>query len=340
MSDFRFHLKKCTGRTKLDCPQCGRYRCFVPYIDDTAKVQFPDNVGKCDHEHRCGYHYTPKDYFREHPGAWQADDNSTCRTSVTASPVICRTTPSYIPPDVMERSMSRYDINPLFLFLSKVFTEEKTKALMGRYNVGTAHMWGGSAVFWQVDTNGNIRGGKIMGFNPETGRRIKEPSPQVCWVHTVMNIEGYHLVQCLFGEHLLTGSPSYPVAVVESEKTALIASGFVPELLWLATGGKNGCFNVRALQVLKGRSVTLFPDLGATDEWRRKAQDCLTGICARVTISDLLENNATPEQRSQGLDIADFLLMEPTKQQMLQSMKSRNPHLITLIRTFDLVLEE
>lgn len=339
MSDFRFHLKKCSGRTKLDCPQCGRYRCFVPYIDDTAKVQFPDNVGKCDHEHRCGYHYSPKDYFREHPETWHADDDIRCQTPVQVSPSECRT-PSYITAELMERSMSHYDINPLFTFLSKVFGTEKTLVLMSRYNVGTARIWGGSAVFWQVDSEGHIRGGKIMGFNPDTGHRIKEPVPLVCWVHAVMKIEDYHLVQCLFGEHLLKSRPYSHVAVVESEKTALIASGFVPEMLWLATGGKNGCFNGRALQVLKGRSVTLYPDLGAADEWRCKAVNCLAGICARVTVSDLLENNATPEQRSRGLDIADFLLMEPTKQQMLQSMKRSNPHLTTLIETFDLVLEE
>ena len=40
---------------------------------------------------------------------------------------------------------------------------------------------------------------------------------------------------------------------------------------------------------------------------------------------------ATDEQRSQGLDIADFLLMEDTPQMILQRMIDRNPVLQTLI---------
>lgn len=36
--------------------------------------------------------------------------------------------------------------------------------------------------------------------------------------------------QCLFGEHLLLQYPTKPVAIVESEKSALIASHFMPDL--------------------------------------------------------------------------------------------------------------
>jgi hypothetical protein len=62
------------------------------------------------------------------------------------------------------------------------------------------------------------------------------------------------------------------VALVESEKSALIASHFLPQYLWIATGGKNGAFNKEAMSVLKNRQVLLFPDLGATNyggvKWR------------------------------------------------------------------------
>ena len=54
--------------------------------------------------------------------------------------------------------------------------------------------------------------------------------------------------------------------------------------------------------------------------------------------SDLLEKMATDEQRSQGLDIADFLLMEDTPQMILQQMIARNPVLQTFIDTFGLEL--
>lgn len=101
----------------------------------------------------------------------------------------------------------------------------------------------------------------------------------------------------------------------------------------------NGCFNAETMSVLKDRNVTLFPDLGAFDIWNQKAS-ILSGICQRVVVSDLLEKNATDEQRSHGLDIADFLLEEPSKRQILQSMIQRNPVLQQLIDDLELELIE
>ena len=47
--------------------------------------------------------------------------------------------------------------------------------------------------------------------------------------------EEWELSQCLFGEHLLSLYPDRTVALVESEKTAVICAGFIPEYVWLAT---------------------------------------------------------------------------------------------------------
>ena len=47
---------------------------------------------------------------------------------------------------------------------------------------------------------------------------------------------------------------------------------------------------------------------------------------------------ATDEQRKQGLDIADFLLMKDTPQMILQRMIDKNPVLQKLIDELDLVL--
>ena len=127
--------------------------------------------------------------------------------------------------------------------------------------------------------------------------------------------------------------------LVESEKTCLIASHFMPDFLWLATGGKNGCFNEDAMQVLRGRDVILMPDLGAIGKWIEKSK-ILEPICKSVTISDVLDQMATDEQREAGLDISDFLLMQETKQMVLARMIERNPALQQLIDDFDLELIE
>lgn len=128
-----------------------------------------------------------------------------------------------------------------------------------------------------------------------------------------------------------------PVALVESEKTALIASCYLPEYTWLATGGKNGCFNSEALRVLRGRNVTLFPDLGATEEWRAKIP-MMQAIGIDVSLFDQLENLANDEERQDGLDIADYLLRMESDQAVLQSMVKRYPQLQMLIDTLDLEL--
>lgn len=130
-----------------------------------------------------------------------------------------------------------------------------------------------------------------------------------------------------------------PVAVVESEKSALIASSYLPQYVWIASGGKNGCFREENLSVLKGKNVVLFPDLGATDDWSAKIS-VMKRMGITVKLFDYLEKNATPEQRKNGFDIADFLLEMKQPQAILQSMIAKNPALKLLIKELGLVLVE
>lgn len=347
MNEYRFHLQKYTAgkNTKQTCPQCGRKRCFVRYVDENCKIEFPSYVGRCDHEESCGYHYTPKDFFRDNPDMKPNNfDNETWRYDKTNMPIMPAkvkaelVTPSFIPPDTLQKTLSHYDINPLYQFLCRTIGKEAANSQFERYKVGTSKKWGGATVFWQIDQDGNVRSGKLMGYNPLNGHRIKEPIPQVCWVHSELNLPDFHLKQCLFGEHLLA-TTSATVMLVESEKTCLIASHFMPDFLWLATGGKDGCFNEGAMQVLHDKDVILMPDLGATDKWAKKSS-FLTPICKSVTVLNVLEQMATDEQREAGLDISDFLLMQETKQMILQRMIERNPVLQKLIDALGLELVE
>ncbi len=81
------------------------------------------------------------------------------------------------------------------------------------------------------------------------------------------------------------------------------------------------------------------PDLGAMEQWQQKTS-LLAKVCRSVSVSTVLEDMATDEQRAQGLDIADFLLMEDTPQMILQRMIDRNPVLQTLIDELGLELIE
>ena len=348
MNGYRFHLQKYRPGSKTACPECGRKSCFTRYIDEAGEISFPDNVGICDHINSCGYHYTPKEYFRDNPAVKERlnEQEKNFRTPTAARPAAIpapeqKPQISFLPSDWVEQSMRRYDINPLHRYFIRVMGKKDTDRLFRLYRVGTSRMWNGAAVFWQTDRDGNVRAGKIMGYDAETGHRIKEPFNQVSWVHSVRKVPDFRMKQCLFGEHLLSDTSAAmsakPVAIVESEKTALVAALFIPDFIWLATGGMHGCFNGEAMQVLDGREVILFPDLKATEEWRQRLP-MMESFCRRATCSDMLERIATGAQREAGLDIADFLLMEDTPQMILQQMIERHPVLWSLIDAFGLEL--
>ena len=339
MSTHRFILEPYKGvSTRHTCPNCHRQRCFSKYIDTEMQIQFPEYVGRCDHEQKCGYHFTPRDYFEQNP--YEKDKFAEKENSFRSYAPIKEAQPvatSYMDLDIVNQSLRGYSANKLFQFLSTQFGETETLNLMKRYKVGTSKYWDGATVFWQTDNRSKVRTGKIMLYNSKTGKRIKEPYNHVTWVHSVLHKDGYNLKQCFFGEHLLSEDKSRPVALVESEKTAIIASYYLPQFLWIASGGKNGCFNVNSLSVLAGRSVVLFPDLGATDYWKSKIS--LMKSCGiEVQMFDYLEANATEDERKEGYDIADYLLKVKPDEAILQQMMRKNPVLKTLIDTFDLKL--
>lgn len=341
MQDYRFHLQKYRMGSKTTCPKCGHKRCFAHYVDEEQEIQFPDNVGLCDHVNSCGYDYTPKDFFRDNPTETErlAKPLESRQWSSPPQRQAVPQEPSYISADIVEKSLGHYDINPLFRYLCSVLGKPQTERLFEIYKVGTSKKWNGATVYWQTDINGRVRTGKVMSYDAKTGHRIKEPRAYVSWAHREIRLPDFNLRQCFFGEHLLAEHPSHHVMIVESEKTAIIAAHFMPQYIWLATGGMNGCFNRDTVEVLRGREVTLMPDLGATERWKEKLP-MLSSVCKSVSVSDMLERIATDEQRSHGLDIADFLLMQETKQMILAKMIQRNPSIQLLIDKLQLELVE
>ncbi|MCC8037135.1 MAG: DUF6371 domain-containing protein [Bacteroidales bacterium] len=232
---------------------------------------------------------------------------------------------------LMEKSLTAYHLNPLYRYLSVVMGENQARELCLLYNVGTSKAYGGSTVFWQVDHMGQVKAGKVIGYDPKTGRRIREPKPQVAWGHSLMKIN-LDLKQCLFGEHLLSKRPAQPVVIVESEKSALIGAWKMPEYVWLATGGIQ---MLKPTEALRRRDVMLIPDLGAEEIWREKMEQ-LKPICKSVILSDCLSKRATEERRKAGWDIADFLLTEPAATMVIEDMKSRYPDLHDFIQGLQL----
>jgi hypothetical protein len=302
MNPHRYKLEPYKGRaSRYRCPSCGKPSQFARYINTETGEHLSPTVGKCNRVNNCGHHETPKQYFESN--------------GITVKPpqrkqatVIKKIPASFIKPEDFKASLNlkAYELNYFVTFLNNHFGTNIAGQLVSKYFIGTSKHWEGANIFWQIDTQGQVRTGKIMLYSPTTGKRGKE----FTYVHKEIKQPEFVLNQCFFGEHLLSES-SKPVAVVESEKTAIIASYFYPQFIWLASGGIDG-LTAEKWKVLKGRTVTLFPDLKAFEKWKAKAKEI--SKIAKVTVSEYLEQIATETERKEGLDLADYLLKLDLKQ--------------------------
>ena len=319
---------------KHTCPACGKRRRFIRYIDNETGNYLRDDVGRCDREVECGYHYPPRQFFRDNPFEKPQLETSVTSPALRATPPKNRRgvkaaplflgelpdsfnrdeglrgnkarlddshqQPSLIATEVYEQSLSGYDYNHFLTYLFSIADARAASRATRLYDIGTGDKWPGATIFWQQDADGSIRTGKVMLYDAETGKRVKKPYNHITWMHSHLKLKDYALRQCLFGEHLLNepGEKSKPVALVESEKTAVIASAWMPQYLWMATGSL-GNLNGRMCKPLQGRELFLFPDAGATNAWAKKAAE-IKGM-GRVTISRFLETHGVP-----GMDVADF----------------------------------
>lgn len=357
MTTHKYKLQKYTGAaSRLQCPKCEHKRVFAIYLDIDTNEPLNSDVGRCNREDKCGYHYTPSQYFKDNP-------TNTGNKPYTSSLQYKQkpTTPKVyqvintIPKEYIIKSIG-YNSN-FIQFLCTLFDRATIESptierIMNDYYLGRTKDKG--VIFWQIDTNKRIRTGKVMYYNTDTGKRIKSDKGGIDWVHSKLKRNNtlpteWELTQCFFGEHLLNKRPNDNVCIVESEKSAIIASGVMPESIWLATGGKQ---NLRAdkCQILKGRNVTLFPDLGAFKEWSDKAKKIMDEVVCSIRVSTILENKANDTDRYNGLDIADYLIREimqekPLKvipktfteeERALQSLIEINPNMIPFINTLGL----
>lgn len=311
---YQFTLEKYRGSSsRYSCPACNRVREFTRYIDLLTGYHLAEHVGRCNRVANCGYHYTPKQFFFDNPSFASTERfsvNYKREQKITAKFDL-------ISEDIFYQTLNGYHRNYFIQYLIAKIGSKKVGSVIGRYCIGT---WkDGRTVFWQIDTRKLIRTGKIIAYDTATGKRIKSQKPS--WVHAELKKEKwndfeytetrkkeFHLKQCFFGEHLLQLEVQKPIGIVESEKTAVVASIFLPELLWVATGGC-GNLNVNQLQqVMNGRRVILFPDSSKFEYWSVKARDARRIFNIDIHVFNLLELRLTNEQKQEDYDIADYIL--------------------------------
>ena len=321
---YRYILEPYTGpASRHTCPECGKAGAFVRYIDTTTGEALADNVGRCNREDSCGYHYKPGQYFADNPDkahpfepVKRTKTRPIVREWKPAPPLESYTIPAATLNAFLKAeqeadrkrqpSQRRGHLPELFQYLCAVLGPDRWRAVCKAYRLCS---YRGAAVFWYIDREGHYRTGKRMYYH-ENGHRNKDWPPS--YIHSLLKAqgqlpEGWTLRRCLFGEHLLPQDPAAPVAIVESEKTALIAAALCPGPVWLAAGGKH-YLNADTCAALRGRRVIAYPDLQAFEEWQHRLADIAQRVGFAVEVSDILERTATAEERAAGLDIADYLI--------------------------------
>lgn len=217
----------------------------------------------------------------------------------------------------------------LYKFLCRIWEAAEVKAVMEAYKVGRGHFinkpkskfnnsedWSMNPnpcrlqnstacnSFPSIDTAGHCHAVKIIPYPATDHHRIKNAQPdkaELYWIKPEQNPGAY------FGIHLLPLRPTAPVAVVESEKTALIGSLFAPAYIWIATQSKGLLSpDSASVEVLRGRELHLFPDADGMKEWRATAGE-LTKAGYKIKFRDEVIRHFPTESK---IDIADVIVME------------------------------
>lgn len=317
---YRFTLQKYKGiESRFTCPNCNTPRKFTRYIDTETDNYISEEVGRCDRESSCGYHYKPRDYFADNQDIKSNSQKRIHRRSIQIGDQSSEVKKiSYIPPEILLNTLSNYDKNNFVRFLHTRFSPERIRAVISKYFIGT---WSdGRTIFWQVDAKGKARTGKLMLYDKATGKRVT--TQNVSWVHAELENEvatdsishqpfekGFRLSQCYFGEYLLAQNDEKPIGVVEGEKTAVVASIFLPKLIWIATGGCGNLKPERLASIIKGRQAFVFPDSSKYENWLTKIKKVNKDYGLAICVSDLLERRLSEEQKKLDYDLADFLLV-------------------------------
>ncbi len=222
--------------------------------------------------------------------------------------------PVYYDFDLVKRCFKPY-LNNLIQYLSTFYDKDDFDKVLADYWIGSSsdNGNGNGVVFWQIDEQYRVRKGKVMYYGTD-GHRLKYIDKKgvlrgvVSSVKNELKKQGIERPEdtepemCYFGLHLINKYPDKPIGIVESEKTAIIASMVNPDYLWLATGGASN-FTANRTAILKDRELILFPDVDHFEDWSAKANDIGFKLKTKIEVNDFVIQNGTGKQ-----DIADILL--------------------------------
>ena len=304
--EYRYQFEK-SPKKKGICPGCNRKNEFRFMFDTITGERLPDEFGRCERANNCNYIKTPtkENYSKHFLNSKESNYNSETKYKQPIKPQIKMNT-KFIEYSLVARSKSTYNLNNLILWLTDLFGDETVNSILESYHLGTSKDNNGT-IFWYCDIENNFRTGKIISYKTD-GHRNKEINP--FYIHSKIEVkENECFKMCLFGEHLLNLPENLykTVAIVESEKSAILGSIFLKDFVWIASGGAK-MLTTEKMEILKNRKIILIPD---TDEagrisFEKKANE-FNQMDFNIDICDIAPN------LNNGEDVADFLINEHLK---------------------------
>lgn len=291
------------------CPSCGR-KAYL-YKNDKNKYKYPAFI--CYHSNGCTFGgkslniFDLLEYIKnlKYKDAllWIADANNLARLLPDAvrtgdAPKIERCKKendvqaeiTYLGVEIVEQYMNNFADTNLYKYMTETLRihQDTVSRQAEMYCIGGISMpnWQSitnkAVTIPQVDKDGNVVDIRIMAFQPD-GRRVKYKNKDgeiiglMSTARKILQTSGDKAAQPLFGEHLAFMQQDFSyIAVVESEKTALIMSCLIPKVLWLATCSMDMITPHSALHKLEPFAhmpIRLIPDRNAVEKWQAIADE-------------------------------------------------------------------
>ena len=270
-------------RNRYTCPSCNKSKVFTRYVSNTTGEYLPIKYGKCDRLNNCGYHVSPKQRLVDF-----------VITTTAAKP---KPKAEFLNKTEYYTKLYRdFDTNYFVDYLSIQLGVKVGDGLTKLFSLGNGDR--GATLFPYFDEVGNLQSYKTIKYNLRTGKRVKSIKP---FYDSNKNKHPFPL----FGTQLLSKYPDRIVAIVESEKTAIMMMYYNPNFLWLASGSA-GMLTPTKLYKLKGRKIVLFPDEGEFYNWEKIRYKAIDRFNLDIEISKECEIWYKEKQIEKGGDIADY----------------------------------
>ena len=242
-ADFKYKFER-SGMSKGTCPQCNKHKVFRFYEG------LPREFGKCERLNNCGYHNIP-----------------TAEVKPSEVPQIVQKPQIYLDATKVEAWL----YNQTSLFHTWAIGLGVTPEHLRKWNIGTTER--GETVFIFQNKKGEWWNAKFFQYT-EGGSRNKDID-----AYSMKSTKEGRFMMCLFGEQLLS-TDGRKVCIVESEKTAVIASFFYPQYDFVACGSNQGLTDEK-VGALVGRRVLNLRDAdiaGRSTCSLKKLESCTTPL--------------------------------------------------------------